>query len=53
MRGISTLQPGSLGCFHGLLAENETGRVAVNTANVITYNHCRYDCGTKRAVRAR
>lgn len=49
MRGISTLQPGSLGCFHGLLAENEM----VNTGNVITYNDCRYDCGTKRAVRAR
>lgn len=54
MRGINTLQPGSLGCFHGLLAENETEEECrVNTGNVITYNDCRYDCGTKRAVRAR
>jgi len=36
MRGISSLQPRSLGCFHGLLTENEMGGVGgVNTGDVI------------------
>ncbi len=54
MRGISTLQLGSLDCFHGLLAENEMEEEwRVNTGNVIIYNDYRYDsAGTKRAVRA-
>lgn len=38
MRGISTLQPGSLACFHALLAENEMEEDwRVNTGNVITH----------------
>lgn len=55
MRGISSLQSGSLGCFHGLLAENEMEEEwRANTSNAITYNDYRYDsAGTKRAVRAR
>lgn len=54
MRGISTLQPRSLDCFRGLLAENEMEEECwVNTGNVIIYNDYRYDsAGTKRAVRA-
>lgn len=54
MRGISTLQPASLGCFHGLLAENETGEEwRVNTGNVIRYKGSRYgSAGTNRAVSA-
>lgn len=36
MRGISSLQPRSLGCFHGLLAENEMEEEwRVNTGNII------------------
>lgn len=54
MRGISTLQPGSLGCFHGLLAENEIEEEwRVNTDNVIRYKDYRYgSAGTNCAVSA-
>lgn len=54
MRGISSLHQRLLGCFHGLLAENETEEEwRVNTDNTTIHNNSKYDsAGTKHAVGA-
>lgn len=51
MSVISTLQPASLGCFHGLLAEKEEEWL-LNTCNTVSRSNYRYDCaGIEHTVR--